>query len=130
MPTDPKVTWFSAIAATEGFVDEYENVPGTEVVGALRIWGASPGVALMSGKPLSAGTVSTVPLTDMMKLPGTVDQVDPPLEETKVRKLGAGLRTVFGAAGLYFQPNVPPVSPLTTTKNWEFGARAIGEPGE
>jgi hypothetical protein len=130
VPTDPKVTWFSAIAATEGFVDEYENVPGTEVVGAPSIRGASPGVALMSGKPLNAGMVSAVPLTDMMKLPGSVDQVDPPSEETNDRKFGGGLRTVLGAAALYFQPNVPPVSPLTTTKNCEFGTSDTGEPGE
>jgi hypothetical protein len=116
--------------ATEGFVEAYENEPTTEVVGATIVCGAWPGVASMSGKPLSEGMVSVVPLTDMMKLPGSVAQVDPPSEETKESKLGGGLRSEFGEAALYFHPNVPPVSPLTTTKNWEFGASAIGEPGE
>lgn len=117
VPTDPNVTWFSAMAATDEFVDEYENVPGTEAVGGLSTSGASPGVALTSGKPLSTGMVRADPVTDIMKLPGTDDQVDPPSEETNERRLGGGTKSVFGAAVLYFQPNVPPLSPLTTTKN-------------
>lgn len=130
VPTDPKTIWFSPIMATVGFVEVYENEPMIEVVGAMIVCGAWPGVALMSGKPKRVGMVSAVPLTDMMKLPGSVDQVYPPSGETKESKLGGGLRSEFGEAALYFHPNVPPESPLTTTKNWEFEASAIGEPGE
>jgi hypothetical protein len=116
VPRDPNVTWFSAMAATEESEDEYWKVPGTEAVGGLRTSGASPGVALTSGKPLKTGMVRAEPVTDMMKLPGTDDQVDPPSDETNERRLGGGTTSVVGAVALYFQPNVPPVSPLTTTK--------------
>lgn len=96
----------------------------------MRTRGASPGVALTSGKPLSVGIVSCVPTTDKMKLPASGVQVAPPSAETNERRLGAGATSVFGAAALYFQPIVPPVLPLTTTKYWVSGASATGDPGE
>jgi hypothetical protein len=65
-----------------------------------------------------------------MKLPASGVQVAPPSAETSERRLGGGATPVFGVAALNFQPIVPPVLPLTTTKYWVLGASAIGDPGE
>jgi hypothetical protein len=77
----------------------YEYDPGLDELGDEIVCDC-PCVPLISEKPLSVGTMRTVPASDMRKLFARGVQVAPPSDDDIERNEGAGVTSVVGVVVL------------------------------